>query len=36
MEPSINSDLLQQVDLTLYFMLDIGWTTRSGRTILRR
>lgn len=33
MEPSINNDLLHGVDLTIYQLLDIGWTmpARSGR-----
>ncbi|HVG25271.1 MAG TPA: PA domain-containing protein [Thermoanaerobaculia bacterium] len=38
MEPFINGDLLDSVDLTLYQMLDIGWTQppRTGRRVLRR
>lgn len=36
MEPDVNPDLAHDVDLTLYQLLDIGWTTRSGRTILKR
>lgn len=38
MEPSINGDLSHGVDLTIYQLIDIGWTqpTRTGRTILRR
>jgi hypothetical protein len=37
MEPSINSDLLHGVDLTLYQLLDIGWTMppKSGRRFRR-
>lgn len=43
MEPAINSDLRHVLDLTLYQMLDLGWTTNtlssgppSGRRTLRR
>jgi hypothetical protein len=37
MEPFINSDLTDTVDLTIYQLMDIGWTQpRSGRRILRR
>lgn len=38
MEPSINSDLGDGVDLTIYLMQDIGWTQppKSGRGIGRR
>ncbi|MBK5258744.1 MAG: peptidase [Thermoanaerobaculia bacterium] len=43
MEPAINGDLRHVLDLTLYQMLDIGWTTStqplappSGRRTLRR
>jgi hypothetical protein len=38
MEPSINSDLLHGLDLTVYQLLDIGWTRnpRSGRRIFTR
>jgi len=38
MEPGINSDLLHGVDLSLYQLLDIGWTLppRSGRRFVRR
>jgi hypothetical protein len=38
MEPSINPDLLHGVDLTIYQLLDMGWTLppRSGRRMLRR
>lgn len=38
MEPSINSDLLHGVDLTLYQLLDMGWTqpARSGRPTGKR
>lgn len=37
MEPSINSDLIDTVDLTIYLLMDIGWTQpRTGRRILRR
>jgi hypothetical protein len=38
MEPSISSDLSHGVDLTLYQLLDIGWSLapRSGRTFLKR
>jgi hypothetical protein len=38
MEPSVNSDLLHGLDLTLHQLLDIGWTlpARSGRRILKR
>ena len=38
MEPNISSDLQHGLDLTLYQLLDIGWTlpARSGRSILKR
>jgi hypothetical protein len=38
MEPNVSSDLLHGLDLTLYQLLDIGWSlpARSGRTVLRR
>lgn len=38
MEPSVNPDLLHGVDLTIYQLLDIGWTLppRSGRPIGKR
>lgn len=38
MEPSINTDLLHGLDLTLYQLLDMGWSVpaKSGRRILRR
>jgi len=38
MEPSVNSDLLHGVDLTIYQLLDIGWTLppHSGRRITKR
>jgi len=38
MEPSINSDLLDSVDLSIYQMMDIGWTlpARTGRRFVRR
>lgn len=38
MEPDINTDLLHGLDLTLYQLLDIGWTlpSRTGRRILKR
>jgi len=38
MEPSVNSDLLHGVDLTIYQLLDIGWSMppRSGRRILKK
>ena len=36
MEPDVNTDLMHDVDLALYQLLDIGWTTRPGRTILKR
>ena len=38
MEPNISSDLLHGLDLTLFQMLDLGWTlpARTGRTILKR
>ncbi|HET8798587.1 MAG TPA: PA domain-containing protein, partial [Thermoanaerobaculia bacterium] len=38
MEPNINSDLGQGVDLTLYQLLDIGWTAnpKTGRRLLKR
>jgi hypothetical protein len=38
MEPSINSDLLHGLDLTLYQLFDIGWQPRerTGRRYLRR
>jgi hypothetical protein len=37
MEPSINTDLLHGLDLTLYQLLDLGWSVppRTGRTFLR-
>ena len=38
MEPSINSDLRHGLDLTLYQLLDIGWTLppKTGRPFLKR
>jgi hypothetical protein len=38
MEPAINPDLLHGVDLTIYQLLDMGWTLppRTGRRMLRR
>lgn len=38
MEPSVSSDLLHGLDLTLYQLLDIGWSlpARTGRRILKR
>ncbi|MFP5245155.1 MAG: PA domain-containing protein [Thermoanaerobaculia bacterium] len=38
MEPSVNSDLLLGVDLTIYQLLDIGWKLppRTGRRILKK
>jgi hypothetical protein len=38
MEPSINADLLQGVDLTRLMLLDIGWSLppKSGRRALIR
>lgn len=38
MEPSISSDLLHGVDLTIHQLLDIGWSLppRTGRRILKR
>jgi hypothetical protein len=38
MEPAINADLLDTVDLTVYLMMDIGWAQppRTGRRTLRR
>jgi len=38
MEPFINADLLDTVDLTIYQLMDIGWTQppRTGRRGLRR
>jgi hypothetical protein len=38
MEPSINADLVDNVDLTVYQLMDIGWTqpARTGRRFLRR
>ncbi|HEX7829067.1 MAG TPA: PA domain-containing protein [Thermoanaerobaculia bacterium] len=38
MEPSISSDLSHGVDLTLYQLLDIGWTAQpfTGRRLLKR
>ncbi len=38
MEPNISSDLSHGVDLTLYQLLDIGWTAapKTGRRLLRR
>jgi hypothetical protein len=38
MEPSVNADLLHGVDLTIYQLLDIGWTlpARSGRPAGKR
>lgn len=36
MEPSINSDLTHDPDLTLQMLVDLGWTTRQGRRFLTR
>lgn len=38
MEPFINSDLTDSLDLSIYQLMDIGWTQpeRSGRRFLRR
>ncbi|HEX8411756.1 MAG TPA: PA domain-containing protein [Thermoanaerobaculia bacterium] len=38
MEPSVNSDLRDSLDLSLYQMMDIGWTlpARTGRRYVRR
>ena len=38
MEPFISGDLIDTVDLSIYQMIDIGWTQppRTGRRILRR
>lgn len=38
MEPAINADLLDTLDLTVYLMMDLGWTQppRTGRRTLRR
>ncbi|HUR82446.1 MAG TPA: PA domain-containing protein [Thermoanaerobaculia bacterium] len=38
MEPSINSDLIDSLDLSLFQMMDIGWTQppRTGRRVLHR
>lgn len=38
MEPSVNSDLLHGVDLTLYMLMDIGWSPapRTGRRAATR
>ena len=38
MEPSVNSGLLHGLDLTLYQLLDIGWSLppKSGRRILKK
>ena len=38
MEPSVNSDLLHGVDLTVYQLLDIGWSLppRTGRRVLKK
>jgi PA domain len=38
MEPDINGDLLHGLDLTLYQLLDLGWTlpAKTGRRILKR
>jgi hypothetical protein len=38
MEPSINRDLMDGVDLTIYLLYDIGWTAppRTGRRFLKR
>jgi hypothetical protein len=38
MEPSVNSDLLHGLDLTLYQLLDMGWTRppKSGRRTYNR
>lgn len=38
MEPSINGDLIDSIDLSMYQMMDLGWTQppRTGRRVLRR
>jgi len=38
MEPSVSSDLLHGLDLTIYQLLDLGWSQppRSGRRILKK
>jgi hypothetical protein len=38
MEPFISGDLLDSVDLTIYQLMDLGWTQwpRTGRRVLRR
>jgi hypothetical protein len=36
MEPQINGDLEHDLDLTMHYLLDIGWTTRTGRRMLKR
>jgi hypothetical protein len=38
MEPNISSDLSHGVDLTLYQLLDIGWTAqpKTGRRLMKR
>jgi hypothetical protein len=38
MEPNVNSDLTHGVDLTVYQLMDMGWTQppRTGRRILKR
>lgn len=38
MEPSINADLLDTVDISVFQMMDIGWTQppRTGRRFIRR
>ncbi|HYI11342.1 MAG TPA: PA domain-containing protein [Thermoanaerobaculia bacterium] len=38
MEPAVNSDLLLGVDLTIYQLLDMGWSlpAKTGRRILKR
>lgn len=38
MEPNVSSDLTHGLDLTLYQLLDIGWTlpARQGRTVLKK
>lgn len=38
MEPSVNSDLLHGVDLTMFMLMDMGWkqAPRSGRRTARR
>lgn len=38
MEPAINKDLVDGVDLTMYLLMDIGWTQppRTGRRFLKR